>query len=30
LNPIKKMAVTVSGNHGAVFIDMVRWLKLTE
>ena len=23
LNPIKKMAVTVSGNHGAVFIDMV-------
>jgi hypothetical protein len=24
LNPIKKMAVTVSGNHGAVFIDMVR------
>jgi hypothetical protein len=23
LNPIKKMAVTVTGNHGAVFIDMV-------
>ena len=23
LNPIKKMAVTVSGDHGAVFIDMV-------
>ncbi len=23
LNPIQKMAVTVSGNHGAVFIDMV-------
>ena len=23
LKPIKKMAVTVSGNHGAVFIDMV-------
>jgi hypothetical protein len=22
LNPIKMMAVTVSGNHGAVFIDM--------
>jgi hypothetical protein len=23
LNPIKKMAMTVLGNHGAVFIDMV-------
>jgi hypothetical protein len=23
LNPIKKMVVTMSGNHGAVFIDMV-------
>ncbi|KAI2501991.1 hypothetical protein MHU86_12474 [Fragilaria crotonensis] len=23
MNPIKKMAVTVSGDHGAVFIDMV-------
>ena len=23
LNPIKKTAVTVSGDHGAVFIDMV-------
>jgi hypothetical protein len=30
LNPIKKMAVTVSGNHGAVFTDMLGRLKLTE
>ncbi len=30
LNPIKKMAVTVSGDHGAVFIDMVATIEVNR